>query len=108
MTAWLHGRLQRKLETAEEELFELETKWTAAKMRVQQLRVQARSAEEMAQRTRSSAQVILAPFLSFCTCTSIYDPAEDGGSSMTVPGNKAMGSRHYPLAHGSVNLAHGK
>ena len=54
---WLHGSLQRKLETAEEELFELETKWTAAKMRVQQLRVQARSAEEMAQRTRSSAQV---------------------------------------------------
>lgn len=57
LTELLYGRLQKKLETAEEELFEVETKWTAAKMRVQQLRVQARSAEEMAQRTRSSAQV---------------------------------------------------
>ena len=49
-------RLQDKLEAAEDELFELETQWTAAKMRVQQLRVQARSAEEMALRTRSAAQ----------------------------------------------------
>ena len=54
--AFVYGRLQKKLETAEDELFELETQWTTAKMRVQQLRVQARSAEEMAMRTRSAAQ----------------------------------------------------
>ena len=57
-------RLQEKLQAAEDELFELETQWTSAKARVSQLRVQARSAEELALRTRSAAQVPLS-FLFF-------------------------------------------
>lgn len=86
----------------------METKWTAAKMRVQQLRVQARSAEEMAQRTRSSAQVKppLPLYSSSYVCSDMRDMVEICGCSMMFSfHNDYIGNGICPDMHAIVKIA---